>query len=248
MKNVRIVTRAAVMGLLTLALAGSGLAALDACSSTDEGVAATPTPEASAVDAGVDTGPAADAGADTGLTGKCADKFGSALTEGFGRIDGVVYAVQKPSDTTCAMPNKDHVVLQVLMNGAVYRMVVNVESDRGGDAKIRVSTVPHAMPAPPFEEGWHTGLPLDYANILGVHSGDGGFAPLTLDEAVAKIAAEVKVGDEVAVYATSGAGRPESTHLIHRNDPGKNEDGAIVIAPSSASPKFMLFHFADQTF
>lgn len=248
MKNVRMVTRAAVLGLLSLAVSGSALAVLEACSSSDDGKAATPAQDSSAADVATDTGPAADAGADTGLTGKCADKFGSALTEGFGRIDGVVYAIQKPSDTTCAMPNKDHVVLQVLMNGAVYRMVVNVQSDRGGDTKVRVSTVAQAMPAPPFEEGWHTGIPLDYANILGVHSGDGGFAALTLDEAVAKIAAEVKVGDEVAVYATSGAGRPESTHLVHRNEPGKNEDGAIVIGPNSASPKLMLFHFADQTF
>ena len=43
-------------------------------------------------------------------TGKCADAFGSELVAGFGRIDGTIYAVQKPSDTTCTFPNSDHVV------------------------------------------------------------------------------------------------------------------------------------------
>src|SRR4051812_30658230 len=35
----------------------------------------------------------------TAAPGTCASTFGKALTEGFGRIDGVVHAVQKPSDT-----------------------------------------------------------------------------------------------------------------------------------------------------
>jgi len=178
-------------------------------------------------------------------TGMCATTFGSALTEGFGRIDGTVYAVQRPSDTMCTFPNKDHVILQVLMNSAVYRLVVNVQSDRaGGDPKIQIATLPHALPAPAFAEGWHAAAPLDYVTSLGAHS-DASFTPLTLHEATTKIAADVKVGDPLAVYGTSGAGRPESAHLIHRN--ATNEDGAIVVNPTT-SPKFMLFHFDNQTF
>ena len=178
-------------------------------------------------------------------TGKCADTFGNALTTGFGRADGIVYAVQKPSDTACVFPNSDHVIVQVLIAGAVYRMVVNVESDRAGsDPKIRVGVLPHALPAPAFAEGWHLGAELDYVATLGAHS-DATFTALTLTDAVAKIVSEVKVGDPVAVYAESGAGRPESTHLVHRNKP--NKDGAIVVSPTS-SPRFLLFHFDNQTF
>ena len=47
----------------------------------DAGAPAVEPPDASAPDTG------------TTLTGVCASTFGSALTAGFGRLDGVVYAV-----------------------------------------------------------------------------------------------------------------------------------------------------------
>jgi len=190
-----------------------------------------------------EAGPGPEAGtADSGLTGKCADTFGDKLTVGFGRIDGIVYAVQKPSDTSCALPNDDHVIVQVLMNGAVYRLVTNVLSN-GVDPKVRFAMLPHALPAPAFAEGWHTGLTLDYPTTLDVHNDD--FAPFTMDELVAKIAAEVKVGDKVSIYAQSGKDRPESAHKIHRDK--SSQDGAIVISPTG-TPKFLLFHFDEQVF
>lgn len=192
-----------------------------------------------------DAGDAADSADAFKPTGMCAATFGNGLTEGFGRIDGIVYAVQKPSDTSCVLPNSDHLILQVLMKGAVYRLVVNIESDRAGsDPKIQIAVLPHALPAPAFAEGWHLGAGLDYVTSLGAHS-DASFTPLVLADAVTKIASEVKVGDPVAVYGTSGNGRPESAHLIHRNK--TNEDGAIVVSPTTM-PRFMLFHFDNQTF
>lgn len=60
------------------------------------------------------------------------------------------------------------------------------------------------------------------------------------------IDAGLKVGDVVSVYATSGDGRPESAHLVHRNE--NETDRAIVVRPDSASPKFVLFAFDDQIF
>jgi hypothetical protein len=188
---------------------------------------------------------ASDAAKDSGITGECAKTFGNALTEGFGRIDGLVYAVQKPSDTQCVLPNSDHLVLQVLMNGAVYRMVVNVLNTRAGqDPKIRYAALPHAMLAPAYAEGWHTKLTLDYATTLDAHVA--AFTPYEMNELVAKAASELVIGAPVSVYATSGKDRPESAHLVHRNK--NQEDGAIVVGPTSASPKFLLFHFPDQTF
>lgn len=185
-----------------------------------------------------------DAGADSGLTGQCASTFGAALTTGFGRIDGTIYAVQKPSDTQCTMPNSDHVVLQVLMNGAVYRMVVNVQGS-GADTRIWYVKLAHALPAPAYAEGWHADAQLDYVTTLDAHT-TSPFQPFTMDPLVTELAGELHVGDPISVYATVGAGRPESAHLVHRN--ATNQDGAIVLAPSSATPSFLLFHFADQTF
>lgn len=237
------------VAVLSVAAASAAFALLAACSSDDAKGGGTTGTEGGAADTSVEAAEVPDAGEDAALTGKCSATFGTALTDGFGRIDGVVYAVQKPSDVDCAMADKSHVVVQVLMEGAVYRLVVNLESDVGGaDPKIRFVTFPHAMPAPEYAEGWRTGVPLDYANLLGAHSGDAGFAPLTPAEAATKIAAEVKVGDAISVYAVSTPGQSSSAELVHRNDPGKNEDGAIVVGPTSATPKFLLFHFADQTF
>lgn len=225
---------------------------LVACGSSDDPSSTTPsgTDSGTGTDAPQGTdGADLDGGADSLAIGRCADQFGTALTEGFGRIDGVVQAVQKPSDTDCAMAEKDRLVVQVLMNGAVYRMVVDIADPGASDMKLRVSAFPHAMPQPDYEEGWHTGVPLDYANILGAHSADGGFVPLTPDDVIAKIAGEVKAGDPVSVYAISGPGQPSGASLVHRNRPARvNEDGAIVVAPTSGAPKFLLFHFDYQTF
>jgi hypothetical protein len=231
------------------AATAAALALVVACSSDDGAADTGRTPDAGAPDVAAETQSPADAGEDTAPSGTCASTFGAALTEGFGRLDGIVYAVQKPSDLGCVMPDKNHLILQVLMEGAVYRMVVNLESDVGGaDTKLRFASFPHALPPPEFVEGWRTGIPLDYAGVLGAHSGDGGFTALTLDEAVLRIVAEVKVGDPVSVYGFTAAGQGASADRVHRDDSGKNEDGAIVVGPTSASPKFLLFHFAAQTF
>lgn len=47
--------------------------------------------------------------------------------------------------------------------------VVNVKSD-GADPDVFFRTLPHALPAPAWAEGWHTGLKLDYVADLGVHA------------------------------------------------------------------------------
>ncbi len=220
------------------------LALFAACSTTESSapVPTAPADAGSEEPAPADAGSAPEASNEPSLDGGCADTFGDALTEGFGRIDGVVYAVQKPSDTQCTMPNSDHVVLQVLMNGAVYRLVTNVQSTKG-DPQVRYAELAHALPSPAYAEGWHTGVTLDYPTTLGVHTAD--FTPYAMDDLVAKIAAAVKVGAKVSVYGESGAGRPESAHNIHRDS--SEHDGAIVVDPTG-SPKFLLFHFADQTF
>jgi hypothetical protein len=236
------------MKLFTFSLAAIlvGAVAIACNDQTDPAFATLPPDEVSHEDAGgeptPDAGPSPDVSADAGLSGKCADTFGDKLTAGFGRIDGIVYAVQKPSDTECTMPNDDHLIVQVLMNGAVYRLVTNVLGT-GADPDIRYAVVPHALPEPAFEEGWHEGVALDYVKTLDVHNAD--FKPYGMDDLVAKVASALEVGAKVSVYATSGDGRPESAHLIHRNK--SDVDGAIVVSPTG-SPKFLLFHFDNQTF
>jgi len=80
----------------------------------------------------------------------CAATFGSALTNAFGRFDGVITAVVTPADAQCPMPNGDHLVVQARMNGAIYRMGVNVQSS-GPDPQVRVSTITHALTGGAFD-------------------------------------------------------------------------------------------------
>lgn len=174
----------------------------------------------------------------------CATSFGEGITPPFGRLDGKVVAVVPPAHPTCAMPNRDHVVLQVSRDGVVHRMVINVESDFGDDLRVFYAEVSKPLPAPAWSEGWHTGLSLDYGTDLAIRPGAPTFALADLAQATKKITDAIDVGDEVSVYAsTSSAGT--GAHKIHRV--GGGEDGAIFVHPKSPKPKVILFHFQTQT-
>lgn len=216
---------------------GEASPTVDVDASTGEGEAGGPAEASASETAPLDAGSAPD--------GACASSFGSSLTPGFGRMDGVVFAVQKPSDKGCAFPNNTHVIVQVSIHGSVHRAAVSLLSTRAGsDPKMRYRTKSAPLIGPPFAEGWHTNVALDYVTHLGLHDEDG-FVPKTKDEVIAEIASQVVVGAKVSIFSTSDKGRPDSSHLVHRNDP--NEDGALVVDPTG-SPKYLLFHFDGQDF
>ena len=167
-----------------------------------------------------------------------ADMYGAQLTNSFGRLDGTVVAVVKPSDQQCDGVNNDHVVLEVLANGGVYRMVINVLSS-SAVTQVFETEIQHTLPGAAWTEGWHPTETLDYAN-LGTHKAD--FTPYDLIPLSARIADKITVDAKISVYATSSGG--DSAHLVHRNKP--NQDGAIVLDPISPSPTWMLFAFDNS--
>jgi len=171
----------------------------------------------------------------------CASTFGQALTAPYGRLDGTVLAVVKPTDTQCPMPNSDHLILQVTMNGEAYRMVINIQSTVG-DPNVQYLDLDHAPVGPPWSEGWHTGIALDYVQHFGVQSGD--FTPYALADLANVVTDAITLGQKVSVFAQTSGG--SSAHQIHRN--GSNVDGAVVLDPEGAKPRALLFHFADQVF
>jgi hypothetical protein len=198
---------------------------------------------APAEDAGVEEVP--DAGpVDAGhKADACAATFGTAFTNAFGRADGRVTAVVPPA-WQCPLPNGDHLVIQVSIDGGVQRLVVNLQSSFG-DPNVRFRTLTAPLPAPAYEEGWHPGLTLDYP-LLGLHS-DAGWEPLPLEQVAARVYDAIPLGAPLSVYSTSSGGSyAASAHLIHRN--GRQNDGAIIVDPLGASPTWLLFHFANQTF
>jgi hypothetical protein len=176
----------------------------------------------------LDTAPSADASKATA----CASVFGDALTDAFGRIDGTILAVVPAGHPTCPMPNGTHVVVQVTMNGAAYRMVVNLD------------VLTHAVDAPlageAWNEGWHPSTALDYVTTLGAHATDFDLNP----SVESWITNQLDLGAHVSVFATS-QNFHDSAHLVHRN--ATNMDGAIVVSPET-SPHYLLFRFSNQSF
>jgi hypothetical protein len=172
----------------------------------------------------------------------CATTFGTGLTPGFARIDGTVLAVVPPNDQACALPNSTHLVVQITMGGAAYRLVVDVLSNQGSpDVWFHELDAPLAGPA--WADGWHTGVMLDYVTTLAAHSTD--FVEMNQADLVAKITSELELGANISVFATTGATEPNSAHLVHRN--ATNADGAIVISPDVA-PHYLLMRFDEQSF
>lgn len=216
-------------------------APIDASYALDAGADASPNVDAATIaDAGSDGG----RGTNTDI-GQCTNVFGDQLVQGFGRIDGTLAAIVRPVDLQCPFSDDNHVTLQVRMNGATYRMIVNVESKRvGQDPRVRLMLLDTPLPAPAWQEGWHQGMIFDYPTTLGVH--DTTFTPHPLTDLVNQIVAQARIGEKVSVYGVSGVGRPESAHLVHRND--VEYDGAIVFGAATSTPRFLLFAFDSQAF
>jgi hypothetical protein len=178
---------------------------------------------------------------DADKSGACATTFGSALTSAFGRLDGTVLAVVNPGNQRCPMPNGTHVVLQVITNGAAYRMVINVLST-SSDSHVWLGETQAPLAGGAWAEGWHPGVTLDYVTTLGVSKST--FTESTMTPAIARLNEAIVVGSRVSVFATSSGGA--SAHLVHRNL--TNADGAVVIDPESATPRYLLSAFPQQQF
>ena len=169
---------------------------------------------------------------DASKAASCASTFGNALTDAFGRADGTIVAVVPPGHPTCPQANGTHLVLQMTIDGAVYRMVTNLD------------VLTHAVDAPlaggAWSEGWHPGVQLDYVTTLGMTATEFDMNP----NPDAWITNQLDIGAHVSVFATS-QGYHDSAHLVHRN--ATNMDGAIVVDPDT-SPHYLLFRFSNQAF
>lgn len=182
--------------------------------------------------------------APTGKAAACASTFGTALPGTFGRLDGTILAVIAPGDLSCPMPNSTHIVLQVTMGGAAYRVVVNVKSTSATEPRVDYAAIHKPLLAPAWSDGFHAGAKLDYAADLGLHSTSPEFV-LTTPGALAPIVEDqLVIGAKVAVYAQGTDGT--SVHDVHWWPTGTN--GAIVLDPDGADPTWLVFHFVEQVF
>jgi len=206
--------------------------ALSACSGAtvapidpvEAGVDASPSDGASPT---VDADPSVGDG--TPVRNACTSKLGQGLTKTFGRLDGTIVSIVPTSQTSCN-GDSTHVHLQVLMQGAVYDVAVNVDG--------LMAETSHAMVQGAWAEGWHSPANLDYPADLSEHSP--AFATTNASALEQKLASV----NHVSIFAT-GYG-PDGAHLVHRN--GGGHDGAVVLWPLSDSPDFLVFRFSTQSF
>jgi hypothetical protein len=199
-----------------------------------DGAAGTPAPiDASRPEDGAPPAPA------------CTRRFGDALTAEYGRLDGTVRAVTGLDDPHC--PSDDnHVYVQIDVDGATYLASINVESTlQPNDPQVRFRELRAPLAFGEWSEGWHPALGwLDYPDTLGAHS-NGPFEPLSKDELAGRIQDLVPIGAQVSVYFDGFRGG-DGGHRVHRNNNGG--DGALVVLEPNGLPRYLLFHFARQSF
>ncbi len=171
-----------------------------------------------------------------GMAAGCADTFGDLLTPANGRADGTLLAIVGTNDTQCTLFNDDHAILEVTISGAVHRLVVNVEG-------VAVAATSAALVGPPFEEGWHEDVTVEYTDDLDLHSD--AFAQVDVAGAEAFLCEHLVPGQPISVYAYA-EDNPSSAHQIHFNE--SYPDGAIVANPTGDVPTYLAFRFGDQVF
>jgi hypothetical protein len=194
------------------------------------------TPDATVADVAPPLDTTIDADDGTPVRRPCTSQFGSALTQMYGRLDGTLVAIVPPGTGPCNA-DRDHVHLQIEMNGAVYDVAVNVGDSNMDDVK----TVTKDIALPVWQEGWHTGVLEDYVS-LGVHSTE-----LTLGtrtEIADALMTDLATVNHISVFGTAYG--PDGAHLIHRN--GQGHDGLLVTQPLSVPAHVRLFSFTTQAF
>ncbi|MEO8703989.1 MAG: hypothetical protein ABI867_28320 [Kofleriaceae bacterium] len=170
----------------------------------------------------------------------CVSNFGNDLTDGFGRLDGILVAVVPPG-SDCPRPNDDHIILEVRQGGKVFRMVGAVISGSGNPV-MAMAERDAALTGPAWSEGWHPGIAFDYVTTMGLHRLD--FTPTPMQDMVDAIDRAAVINGKISIFATV-EDQHDSAHLIHRNE--GNKDGAIVI-DAAGSPHYMMFRFDNQLF
>lgn len=174
-----------------------------------------------------------------------ASGWGNAMSTAFGRIDGTITAIAKPTDTQCNQSNSSHFVLELVANGENYPLVVNVDDTASTGPDVYFAETNAALTGVAWSEGWHTDSAekLDYEKSLGVTST--AFKAYSETDLVNAIVCELEAGDQVSVYALGWG--TNGGHDIHRNTGGGGADGAIVLHATS-NPHYLMFRFSDQSF
>src|SRR5262249_14720105 len=151
----------------------------------------------------------------------CTDVLGSALTTSFGRLDGYLVSIVPPGHHGCN-GDSSHIHLQVRASGSTYDLAVTIAPTlTPATPTVSFAGKDGSLTGVGWQEGWNTNVELDYAQTLGLHSGD--FMSLTPADLTQALNDRLATVNHISVYAT-GYG-PTGAHLVHRNSSA--HDGAI---------------------
>ncbi len=215
------------LGFVLVVLGGCASATPDDASASNQDLTGSATPDASTDGDG------------TPVRNTCTSSFGSGLTGSAGRIDGQLVAVIPAGTHTCH-GDSTHVHLQVLAQGQVYDVAVNVDGGNMAEKDL-------PLPGVAWSEGWHAGQHIDYVSDLGLHSTD-----FNLNGPVAQLDHDLETAlanaNHISVFATTYS--HGGMHLVHRgrSTGGGATDGAVITDPLSPTAHVYAFHFANQSF
>jgi hypothetical protein len=165
---------------------------------------------------------------------------GSAASSYHGRMDGTVSYVLPQGGLESCNGDDSHVHLQVLMNGSVYDVAIDIGEGSPGDMILYETDI--AMPDGAWSEGWHSTDGLSYQG-LGLTPGE--FTLMSPAEINQKLVAELATVNHVSVFCVGYQPQGNGCHDVHyEND---SDDGALVLEPLSPVAHVLFFHFSDQT-
>lgn len=210
---------------------------LAACAATSENAASTSdevhlgTPPDAGIEASTST---VDDGAPDHRP--CTSTFGHGIPGHYhGRLDGYLVAIVPPTPSHTCGGDRDHLHLQIAMQGATYDVAVNIDSD------VLFAEADAPLADGPWLEGWKpSGTYFDIPSSLGLHSADFD----SVGDLSARVEALLANVNHISVFATPYAS--SGIHLVHRN--GHGNDGAIILNPLSSRPHYLVFRFPSQVF
>jgi hypothetical protein len=165
---------------------------------------------------------------------------GTAINTTFGRLDGTLsYVVAKGGSRSCN-GDDSHVHLQVLVNGEVYDVAVDIGATPGD---VALFTEDIALPGGAWAEGWHGSDTLTYT-ALGLHAPQfTGQDPTTL---AANLVSELAQANHVSIFGTA-YNTNNGCHDVHYHG-GGGQDGALFVDPLSPQAHGMFFRFSTDSF
>ncbi len=165
---------------------------------------------------------------------------GTAINTSFGRLDGTLAFVLPEDGTHSCNGDSSHVHLQVLANGEVYDVAVDIGTSPG-DVSLYEQDV--ALPDGAWAEGWHGTDTLTYTS-LGIHAPQ--FTAQDPASLSASLVSKLAQVNHVSIFGTAYT-TDNGCHDVHYHG-GAGGDGALFLEPLSPQAHGMFFRFRTDSF